>query len=103
MTIIKPSVAKKHFRFLLLIFAIFFAAGMFYIYQYNRLVATNHSLADLEKSLAAEQMRNADLKTAVYQLTNPEILRQTAAEYGLILENKPGYFQVDRWPSVSLR
>jgi len=103
MTIIKPSVSKKYLKFFLLIFAIFFVGGMFYIYQYNQLVAARHRLADSEISYAGEQIRNTELKTRIYQLTDPEILRQAATEHGLVLENRPAYFQVEKWPSASLR
>lgn len=103
MTIIRPSISKKYLKFFLLIFAVFFVSGMFYIYQYNQLVAARHRFEDLETAYAGEQARNADLKTEFYRLTDPEVLRQVAADYGLVLENRPAYIQVEKWPSVSLR
>ncbi len=102
MTIIKPAASKKYFKFFLLIFAILFMSGMFYIYQYNQLVTAKHQLKSLESSYLAEQTRNSDLKTKVYQLTDPESLRQAAADNGLVLDNRPVYFQVEKWSSASL-
>lgn len=102
MTIIKPSASKKYLGLFLLIFGIFFVAGMFYIYQYNQLVTAKHRMADLKLAYAGQQSINADLKTKIYQLTDPEILRQAAVENGLVLENRPAYIQVEKWSSALL-
>ncbi|MDP1706896.1 MAG: hypothetical protein Q8L36_03710 [bacterium] len=102
MTIIKPSASKKYLGLFLLIFGVLFVAGMFYIYQYNQLVTAKHRMADLELAYADQQSINADLKTKIYQLTDPEILRQAAVENGLILENRPAYLQVEKWSSALL-
>jgi cell division protein FtsL len=103
MTIISPSKNLGTLKFILLIFAVIFAGGLFYIYQYNQLVNLKHRIANLEEAIVRSHVLNTDLKDGLYRLTEPAVLKAAAFEKGLILDAKPDYLEIKQWLSDSSR
>lgn len=103
MTIINPSKRGNNFIFIVFLFGIFLFSGIFYIYQYNRLVDMRHRIASLENSLIKAEVVNTDFKNKLYQIVDPLKLKEAAAGSGLVLDSRPDYLDIGKWLSDSSR
>ncbi|MDI6820648.1 MAG: hypothetical protein QMD65_00515 [Patescibacteria group bacterium] len=103
MTIIKPNKSKNLKYFLALLFIVFLAVGLVYIFSYNSFVNARFQLKELKKQIVELQALNADLKDKFYQSIKPEGLQILALERGLVLERRPEYIKSNQWLSDSSR
>ena len=101
MTIIKPIETRNNLRFLILLFAVIFASGIFYVLEYNSLVNARYQASSLKKQIADATAANADLKNNLYKMTDPVKLDLLAKEHHLTLERKPQYINQYQWVSDS--
>ena len=101
MTIIKPTEARNNIRFLILLFIIIFAGGIFYVLEYNSLVNARYEVSSLKKQIADATAANIDLKNNLYKMTDPVQLDSLAAKYQLTLERRPQYINQNQWVSDS--
>lgn len=101
MTIIKPIAVKNNIRFLIFLFVVIFAGGVFYVLEYNSLVNARYQVNSLKKQIADASTANADLKNSLYKMTDPVQLDSLAAKYQLTLERRPQYINQSQWVSDS--
>lgn len=62
--------------------------GMFF---YNQVVNNSHEITERRSTLRDVEVRNAELKTALYELTDAQTMQEFAASNGLVVEKNPGY------------
>ena len=62
--------------------------GMFF---YNQVVNNSHEITARRGSVREAEVRNAELKTALYALTDTKTMQEFAANNGLVVEKNPGY------------
>lgn len=93
MTIIQPHKNKPLIRFLFALFLLLAGGGLFYIMEYNAVVAARQGITEAKNAIVQAQMDNADLKDAFYRVIDPVALKALAAGHGLSLVREPQYLQ----------
>lgn len=94
MTIIQPNKYRSLKHFLIILFLILLAGGVFYIYEYNKFVDVRYQADFFKEQIIKAQALNADLKNQLYQITDPANLQSLAQKQGLFLEKKPDYLKL---------
>jgi cell division protein FtsL len=92
MTIIKPNKQKKESLWTWIISSV----GIMLVLSviacgcvYSKIVGIEHEIAALEENISLGKTKNAELKTAVFRMTDPQILEAIAEEKGLIEDKNP--------------
>ncbi len=91
MTIISPARNRSYWKPLSALFAIFIAAGIVYIFEYNLSVDAKYEIKELKQEIVKMQEQNADLKSKHYTMTDPARLEKLVSEFGLIIDRQPKY------------
>lgn len=65
-------------------------AGIFF---YNQVVNNSHEMAQRREDLRDVEVRNAELKGALYALTDAQRVQEFAVKNNLIVEKNPNYIK----------
>ncbi len=96
MTIINPNKNKRLTFFFASLFAVILFGGIVYIKQYNALANSRYELRALKQEMVSLEVKNADLKNELYQITDASKFDALAEEYGLVLERQPQYITLSQ-------
>lgn len=61
------------------------------IFFYNQAVSNSHEIAQRRNELRDMELTNAELKSALYELTGAQKMQEFAASNGLVIEKNPMY------------
>lgn len=100
MTVTKP-LKKQHAGFFIVIGALLAIGGVLVIQEYNELVGVRYERRSLQDGIVEEELRQADLKNDLFQITDPNTLQNKAQISALILEENPEYLEVGGGRQVS--
>ncbi len=101
MTIINAQKNKSLIYFLLTLFTLIIAGGLFYIYQYNLLAERKINLDNLKSEIEVVKVQNAELKNKLFQLIDPTKVDSLASRFGLVIDKSPNYLKSPLWVSDS--
>ena len=94
MTIIEPKKKKSKNKLFFLPLTLFILGAFLGVFFYADIVNLRHELADWEKKVRQLEIDNSELKNKRYSMFDKEGIRKTASEFGLILEKKPAYLEI---------
>ena len=72
--------------------------GLFF---YNHAVSNNHELAQCKDVMREREVKNAELKSTLYALTDTQHMQDVAMRDGLIIERNPNYVQLQQEVSLN--
>lgn len=61
------------------------------IFFYNQVVNNSHEIAQRRGDLRSIEVKNAELKSALFSLTDTKKMEEFAASNGLVIEKNPNY------------
>lgn len=96
MTIINPAKNQNLVRFFALFFAILIVGGIVYIYEYNAVADARFEIKSLRQEIVDLEVKSAELKNDLYQVTDPTKLQKVAEDYNLVFERKPQYLTLSQ-------
>lgn len=96
MTIINPTKNQNLTKFFIVLFAVLVVGGIAYIYEYNAVADARFDIKSLKQEIVDLEIRGAELKNELYQVTDPTKLQKLAADYDLVLERKPQYLTLSK-------
>ena len=94
MTIIKLNERSKYIKFLLTLSIFIALGGVIYVFEYNSLVDSRFQVKKTRAEIVVTENKNSDLKSEIYKITDPQILKSLAESHSLILENNPKYLNL---------
>lgn len=80
--------------FTLLLSAVLFVSIGAGIFVYNYLIALRHDVADRNEAFSRVQVKNAELKTLLYEITDGALKASFLESSGLIQEKNPSYLKI---------
>lgn len=101
MTIIKPSIYTQNARFIIFLLSFILIAGISYIFMYNALVNARYQVSNLKNQIAEAAASDNELKSKLFNATDPSKLQTLASKYNLVLDTRPEYLTVHQWVSDS--
>lgn len=91
MTIFNPSRQKNNARFLLSLSFVTLLGGALLVFEYNAVASLRAEERELKKVIETASVRNAELKSELYEMTDARRLEEAALASGLVLERNPNY------------
>ncbi len=95
MTVIQPNKNRNITRLIILLSVVVAIAVSFNVALYATAVSLRHDIQSFEGELEKMQVRNAESKSALYDLVATERLEKFAQEQGLVKDKNP------QWAFVS--
>jgi cell division protein FtsL len=96
MTIIRPNKNKSPWNSAVIVLGSgILCCFALTIFLYSRAVSLKHETEQMEDKISEARLKNAELKSALFHLTDLEDLEKLAAEKGLIKDKNP------QWAFVS--
>jgi cell division protein FtsL len=89
MTVIQPNKNKNIIQLIVGVSIVLVLFAVSNVMLYSKSVGLTHDINQLKNKLDALQIKNADLKNALYQETNSEALEKLAADRGMIQDKNP--------------
>jgi len=104
MTIIQPNKTNRltNVVFTMSLLALLGVAS-WSIVLYNRTVNMTHDISGKDREYQALLAKNAELKNALYAITDAKNLRHVAEASGLVPVAHPEYIEEDRAPALAAR
>lgn len=96
MTIINPTKNQNIIKFFIALFAVFIVGGIVLIYEYNAVADARFSIQSLKQEIVDLEVRGAELKNELYEITDPAKLQKIVADYHLVVEQKPHYLTLSK-------
>lgn len=91
MTIFNPSKQKNNLRFLLSLSLVTLLGGALLVFEYNAVASLRAEERALRKAIESASVKNAELKSELYEMTDARRLEEVALASGLVLERNPRY------------
>lgn len=66
-------------------------AAMSGVFFYNQVVNNSHEITQQRNDLRSIEVKNAELKSALYALTDTQKIKEFAESNGLVIEKNPNY------------
>ncbi len=94
MTIIRPKKEQATINWLIIGLATFTAASaLIGVVCYNQVVNNRHEAEWQRQALRDAEVANAELKTALYDLTDAKKMNDIAVANGLVVDKNPQYIK----------
>ncbi len=96
MTINYTTPEERLNRIVRLLIILIILIGLFTVYFYNRTVAIRQQLVFQEKSAADLEIKNAELKSSLFELTAVSRLTKVAVSLGLVKDASPEFLNLEQ-------